>query len=228
MEISNLLREHQKEFKPLFSPDLSNENTFFLDLSVNNARLKDIDVTDTASMHEYVFGNMMKENRQYAYGGYLEDREVYRRSALFSVGKQQARSIHLGIDVWAQAGQPVYLPYDGFIHSFQNNSQYGDYGPTIIVEHSLEGQTFYTLYGHLSLESISGLVTGMPVRAGSEICRIGQAPVNGDWPPHLHFQVITDMMGNQGDFPGVCFNEEIEKYRTICPDPAVFFQDLVP
>ncbi len=226
MEISNFLQRNQKNFKPLFTPDLSNENTFFLDLSVNNARLKDIELTDTACMQEYVFGNMMKQNRQYAYGGYLEDREVYRRSALFAGGEQAARSIHLGIDVWAEAGQPVYLPYEGFIHSFQNNSQYGDYGPTIIVEHTLEGHTFYTLYGHLSLESLSGLYAGMPVEASSEICRIGQAPINGDWPPHLHFQVITDMLGNKGDYPGVCLKEEIDQYRKICPDPAVFFQDL--
>lgn len=227
MEISHLLGDHQKNFKPLFFPDLSNENTFFLDLSVNNAALKDIELTDTASLHQYIFGNMKKQDRQYAYGGYLEDREVYRRSALFAGSEQQARSIHLGIDVWAEADQPVYLPLDGIIHSFQNNRQYGDYGPTIIVEHVLEGQTFYTLYGHLSLDSLSGLQEGMPVKAGSEICRIGQAPVNGDWPPHLHFQVMTDMMGNKGDYPGVCFEHEQDKYRKICPDPLVFFQDLI-
>jgi peptidoglycan LD-endopeptidase LytH len=43
--------------------------------------------------------------------------------------------------------------------------------------------------------------------------------VNGDWPPHLHFQLITDMMGNTGDFPGVCLPEEKQAYKVLCPDP---------
>lgn len=65
-----------------------------------------------------------------------------------------------------------------------------------------EGTVFYTLYGHLSLESLTGKYVGMPVQAGERIADFGNFPINGDWPPHLHFQVMNDMMGLAGHFPG--------------------------
>lgn len=226
MDLSNILQNNNKEFKSLFNPALSLDNTYFLDFSVDNPELADVNLTDTPSLDKYVFDLIKNDDKLYGYGGYMEDREIYRRSKLFSGSGEDSRSIHLGIDVWTHAGKEVYLPLPGVIHSFQNNTSHGDYGPTIIVEHELEGTTFFTLYGHLSLGSLSGLYEGMKVRAGQVLCRIGDATVNGDWPPHLHFQVISDMKRKKGDFPGVCFKDEVKDYQKICPDPVIFFPKL--
>lgn len=211
---------------PLFDPDLHPGNTFSLDFSKNNIDLQTIDFDNSEKLGEYIFSQVKGSGKQYGYGGYLENRQVYQRSALFAKDQGESRSIHLGVDIWTPAGQDVFSPLDSRIHSLQNNAHHGDYGPTIILEHQLDGMTFFTLYGHLSLESLMGLNPGDRIGPGIPFCQVGNYPVNGDWPSHLHFQIILDMMGKRGDFPGVCLASEKEYYSQICPDPIVLFRHL--
>jgi len=79
--------------------------------------------------------------------------------------------------------------------------------------------TFCTLYGHLSRDSLSGLQPGQVVTPKSAIARVGSSGENGAWPPHLHFQIIHDMEGRRGDYPGVCAVRDRDKYLENCPDP---------
>ena len=109
---------------------------------------------------------------------------------------------------------------EGVVHSFQNNEGNCNYGPTIILRHEINTElTFYTLYGHLSLESLDGLSVGKKIKLGEQVATIGEIPINGNWPPHLHFQIMLDMLGFEGDFPGVAFPAEKEIWKSICPDP---------
>jgi len=79
----------------------------------------------------------------------------------------------LGIDITAIAGTEIFAPLEGSVHSFQNNSSFGDYGPTIILEHNLDGEIFYTLYGHLSLNSLDELSEGKEIKKGQKIAELG-------------------------------------------------------
>jgi len=108
---------------------------------------------------------------------------------------------------------------DGEIFSIQDNSGFGDYGPTIIMKHRLNEKPIYSLYGHLTKTDLGLFEKGQHVKSGELLCHVGPFPENGDWPPHLHFQLMLDMMRNVGDFPGVCSQREIENYKAICPDP---------
>jgi len=47
---------------------------------------------------------------------------------------------------------------------------------------------------------------------------------NGNWPPHLHFQIIIDIGNWQGDYPGVCKFSERERWLQNCPDPDIILQ----
>jgi murein DD-endopeptidase MepM/ murein hydrolase activator NlpD len=47
-----------------------------------------------------------------------------------------------GLDLWIKAGTPILAALDGTLHSFNFNAGFGDYGPTIILEHNVENQTF--------------------------------------------------------------------------------------
>ncbi len=223
MNLQQILQKHQHQFHPVFLPDLTPENTSWLDLSVDNPEMKKLNFKDVSELNDYVFGKIDQNHKVYGYGGYLEDREVYRRSNLFNLSPGNSRSFHLGIDVWTEAGKDVYAPLDALVHSFNFNNQYGDYGPTIILEHKLDNTSFYSLYGHLSFDSLEDLYKGMPVSQGDAFCQVGNFPINGDWPPHLHFQLIADMKSMEGDFPGVCSKDEKEEYKSICPDPKLFF-----
>ncbi|NHF57818.1 peptidoglycan DD-metalloendopeptidase family protein [Flavobacteriaceae bacterium TP-CH-4] len=188
-----------------------------LDLSTTNPDLKTIDSTDPIECQEYIDRILTRNNATVAYGGYLEKRNLYNDKIGFSKGSP--RNIHLGIDFWAEAGTKVLVPVAGKIHSFQNNATSGDYGPTIILEHRLGKVTFYSLYGHLSLESLYGLQKRKAFRAGELLATLGTPDINVDYAPHLHFQLILDMEGKKGDYPGVCSAEDLEFYSKNCPNP---------
>ncbi|MBK8705796.1 MAG: peptidoglycan DD-metalloendopeptidase family protein [Saprospiraceae bacterium] len=138
-------------------------------------------------------------------GGYGEVRPFYTTDAYVVTGNSgpEWRTVHLGLDIWDRAGTPVYAPLDGWVHSFADNAGERNYGPTIILAHQPEnGPLFYTLYGHLDSASLEGLQEGAPIARGQVIARIGDRPYNGNWPPHLHFQVMLDILGYKGDYPG--------------------------
>ena len=110
------------------------------------------------------------------------------------------------------------------MHSFKNNEGLGDYGPTIILEHEIENEKFYTLYGHLSLESINNLTVGTFYRKGESIATIGNSEINGDYSPHLHFQIIKNIENYWGDYPGVCSRDDLNFYIENCPDPNLLLK----
>ena len=209
----------QEKFASIVPFRLDETDTIALDLSVNNTALDQINLWDTQTFDYWLKNFLQKNNKKAAIGGYLENRRIYRRSKHF-----EGRSIHLGIDIWAKAGTPVFAPTDAKVHSFQNNTAWGDYGPTIILEHCVAGSIFYTLYGHLSLHSLKGLYEGKELTRGSQFAEFGNFPENGDWSPHLHFQIITDLLGKKGDFYGVCSPQEQEKFAQICPNPNLILK----
>jgi murein DD-endopeptidase MepM/ murein hydrolase activator NlpD len=163
---------------------------------------------------------MRTAGKKYGIGGYLEKRAIYRRSEVFATEEFNFRNIHLGVDIWTKAGSPVYAPLAGTIHSFQDNKGFGNYGPTLILSHDFGEKTLYSLYGHLSSTSLNLLEVGRKVMPGEQICEIGPFPENGDWPPHLHFQLMWELDGNWGDYPGVASEKDLDYYRQNCPDPA--------
>ncbi|WP_233350462.1 peptidoglycan DD-metalloendopeptidase family protein [Henriciella barbarensis] len=153
------------------------------------------------------------------HGGYGEDRAIY-DTPIFNCPGEEPRTLHLGLDIFAAAGAPVFAPLDGQVHSLQRNDNAKDYGPTLILQHEAEVDLiFYTLYGHLDPDLLDTLQPGGRVKRGQEIARLGDSSVNGGWAPHLHFQVMLDMLGKRGDFPGVCSKSEAGEWLQLCPDP---------
>ena len=196
-----------------------------LDLSVSNPDLMGIDVGVSANLERYVNTHLTVRNAAVAYGGYLETRNIYKRSEHFNKNNVDTqRNIHLGMDLWTCAGAPVVAPLTGVVHSFKNNTNLGDYGPTIILKHRVEDVVFYTLYGHLSLASIEHLRDGQLFKQGEKIATLGDASVNGDYPPHLHFQIIKDLEDWVGDYPGVCNTSDLEFFKANCPDPNLLLK----
>lgn len=214
--LSAILGRHT--FAPVLATDLNADAVCLLDFTAANELLQQTDLRDTAIFNDAVNQLLQAQNATVGVGGYLENRFIYSRSAHFDVAAE-SRDLHLGVDVWIEAGTPVFTPLDAKVHSFQDNANFGDYGPTIILEHELEGTTFYTLYGHLSRTSLAGLEVGKHFAKGDKIAEVGPYPENGDWPPHLHFQVISSMDEKYGDYPGVATLAEKEKYKVLCPNP---------
>ncbi|MGM0581919.1 MAG: peptidoglycan DD-metalloendopeptidase family protein, partial [Bacteroidota bacterium] len=176
---------NQKIIFPIMGEWLDLENSIQLDFSNQNADLLKLDLQSTQNFNDYIFGYLKQKAKKYGHGGYLENRMIYQRSTHFQQG--ESRCMHLGVDVWCEAFHPLYAPLDAKVHSFADNNNFGDYGPTIILEHELNNEKFFTLYGHLSLASLEKLAIGDEIKKGEKFSELGPFPENGDWPPHLHF-----------------------------------------
>jgi murein DD-endopeptidase MepM/ murein hydrolase activator NlpD len=196
-----------------------------LDLSKANTALHTIDVSSSETLEHYINSHIKNNNAKVAYGGYIETRNIYQRSTYFkATNPETERNIHLGLDLWIAAETPIFSPLDAEVHSFKNNTNYGDYGPTIILKHTIDDIEFYTLYGHLSEASIENLNVGQTFNKGEQIATLGDSSVNGDYAPHLHFQIIKDIQDYKGDYPGVCSKLDLEFYKGNCPDPDVLLR----
>lgn len=196
-----------------------------LDFTEQNKALTSALIADTNLFSAYIQQQLNEADALYGIGGYNEHRTVYARSRVFDgLSETDARSIHLGVDIWGKAGTPVAAPLDSSVHSFAFNDAFGDYGATIILEHQINGAQFYSLYGHLSLADITNLKEGDFIAAGKVFAHFGEPSENGQWPPHLHFQIVLDMQGKKGDYPGVCSLAERENYLDNCPDPDALLQ----
>lgn len=190
-----------------------------LNMTASNPKLANFDFNNINAFIEFINSSLREANAVIGVGGYGENRVMYQHSSLFTPDKGEPRSVHLAVDLWVPASTPVFAPLEGIVHSFQNNQGLGNYGPTIILKHTIDNQDLYTLYGHLSRPSLANLSEGQKIRRGQQIATVGNENENGQWPPHLHFQVITDMLGNTGDFPGVAKPSEQDYWLSICPDP---------
>lgn len=209
----------------LLDASIANRDYIHLDLSVDNTALKGVDMSSSDDLEAFIWNYMKRNNAKVAYGGYLEKRGIYERSSYFNqVNAETQRNIHLGMDIWIKANTPIFAPLAGTIHSFKNNTNYGDYGPTIILEHQIESQQFFTLYGHLSLASIQDLKVGVEVKPGEQIATLGTSDINGEYPPHLHFQVIKEIQNFEGDYPGVCNQLDLGFYKGNCLDPNLLLK----
>ena len=195
-----------------------------IDLSVNNVELRDLDISDPEVCQGYIDSILSRHNATVAYGGYMEKRNLYKGYSGFTEAGQPLRNIHLGLDLWSRAGTKVCAPLDGLVHSFMNNFMPGDYGPTIILTHELDGVRFHSLYGHLSLESLKNLGVGQLVPKGHYFATLGTPDINVNYAPHLHFQLIRDLANHSGDFPGVCSAGDVAYYSKICPDPNLLLK----
>lgn len=205
---------------PLFRLNLHPRNCLELNLSAENPDLKYIDSQE--KLGKYIQQRIRQEHRLYAIGGYGENRKIYSQFEHFD-SEGGKRSIHLGVDLWAPAKTPVYCPRDAKVHSFQFNDHPGDYGATLILEHEQKGKTFYSLYGHICLADLDRHEIGQEIKAGEIICHLGAENENGGWPPHLHFQLILDLQGAKGDYPGVVEAHQAKAYLENCPDGRSFF-----
>jgi len=227
--ITSWLRTHASSIGPILDPDqrIARRVTFDLDIGSADAGTPAI-WHDVAAFTRHLDGQLRAANADIGIGRYDEVRGVYASDVFRTTGNDgpEWRTVHIGLDLFAPPGTPVLAPLSGVVHSVADNAAPLDYGPTVILEHRAgdDGPPFYTLYGHLARDSVQFLREGAAVAKGTVIARIGDVPENGGWPPHLHVQIITDMLGRRGDFPGVCRADQRRLWLSLVPDPNLIAQ----
>lgn len=205
--------------------DLSSGSVF---LGADPARV------ELSALTNAIFADIRRSGSAVGIGQYDEARLIY-TSPLFAANDRtlddlpadERRTLHLGMDFFVVPGTPVCAPLDGIVHSLANNRAHLDYGPVVILEHpsqsDSDGSTFFTLYGHLSEDSLQNLKIGERISRGQAFARIGASTENGGWPPHLHFQIIADLLDLGTDFPGVARFSERQVWTALSPDPNLLF-----
>ena len=222
-QVVAVLAKHRDRIASVVPFDFAAGALAVFDFSSANRELELIPVNDVAAFTEYLFETIVDHHVPVGIGRYAEDRVLYRHSPLFD-GDIERRSVHLGIDLFVAGGTPVFSPLAARVHSLADNDRLGDYGPTVILEHTLDGITFFTLYGHLSRDSLERLAAGDRLEPGDEVGAVGEHHENGGWPPHLHFQIITDLLDHTGDFPGVAAPGTRTRWLELSPDPNLILR----
>ncbi|WP_196890569.1 peptidoglycan DD-metalloendopeptidase family protein [Aureivirga marina] len=215
--------KNSQEISDLF-PTLNKNDYAFIDMSVNsNWDVKRYNNKRVAKTELTKYKKKFPDS--IITGGYLEERCVYDTKAYKNSNDNSYRSIHLGLDFWVKEDTPVHALFDGKVVILHNNAAEKDYGPTIVLEHRADRNfVFYTLYGHMTRDSLNFLRIGKRIRKGEIVGYVGHDNENGNWIPHLHFQVILDLLGNTTNFPGVAFKNERSTWKNICPNPLLLFQ----
>lgn len=234
----DVLQKHRDDLHPVVPFDAGKDKLYAFDFTAQNKELSTEQIADTESFANYINNTLRAKGCRYGIGGYNEHRTLYARSKHFDnqagapsgqggeagLAETEPRRLHLGVDIWGLAGTKVFSPLDGILHSYAFNNNDSDYGATLIVTYNLDGVGFHILYGHLSLNSLKNLYEGQPVSKGEVIAEFGMRFENGNWPPHLHFQLIRDMQGWKGDYPGVCKFSERATWLDNCPDADLVLQ----
>jgi len=217
------LKENAKSASSILETHVRTAPCCVFDLSVGSTFLgADPRAATVSAATEKIFGEMKSTGAVFGVGRYDEARLVY-TSPLFGASQNpidERRTIHLGTDLFVEPGTVLRAPLEGVVHVASDNVAPLDYGPVVILRHEAEGgEEFFTLYGHLTRESLRGVKVGQRVKRGEEFAQVGTASENGGWTPHLHFQIILDLLELGTDFPGVAYASQREVWKSLSPDP---------
>jgi 4-aminobutyrate aminotransferase-like enzyme/Ser/Thr protein kinase RdoA (MazF antagonist) len=222
-EVQCWLASNARSAASVLDSDLRAAPTVVFDLSISSTFLgANPSDSETQKLDEAIFRKLKSANVSVGVGRYNEPRLLY-TSRLFGASESltdERRTVHLGIDLFALPGTPIHAPLDGVVHAIAVNAAPLDYGPLVILRHTTgEGVEFFTLYGHLARETFDFLQPGQRITGGQQFARIGGVHENGSWAPHLHFQIIVDLLDHRSDFPGVAPASQRNVWTSLSPDP---------
>lgn len=227
LAFANWTEEQTVNFSDLF-PTEKKEAIYLLDMKPSSRWMGSRNEFNNIELFEYKINQLQKENlTRLIANGYLEPRPVYTSSAYDKEGNNgpESRTVHLGVDFWLPKGTPVHALFDAEVFTAVNDKGHKEYGGLIILKHHENDLTFFTLHGHLTAESPSKFKVGDRVKKGECFGYLGSKNENGEWSPHLHFQIILSMLDFQIDFPGVTYPNQVSVWKSVCPDPNLLFKN---
>ena len=208
-------------------PNIKQNEFYNIDLSVGSKWIGSRNEIEDLDLFQYKIEKLQKQNpNKIITGGYLEPRSIYTSSSYEKLGNfgDESRTIHLGLDFWLPPSTEVNSIFDGEVVAAVNDKGNKEYGGLVIIKHNINNLEFYTLYGHNTVESVLKNTIGKKIKKGDKIAEIGDYPENGNWAPHLHFQIMLSMLNYEVDYPGVCYYNQIDVWRDLCPNPNLLFK----
>jgi len=219
-------RANQFKLSDMF-PVINKNEVYPIDLSVSSKWIGHQEDFNDLEIFQFKLNQLQKkQTNKVIAGGYLEPRPLYTSTEYDTVGNsgRESRTIHLGIDYWLPEYTAVHALFDGEIVIAVNNSRYKEYGGLVVLKHNINDLIFYTLYGHLTVASATQYRLGDKIQKGDKIAELGNTIENGNWVPHLHFQIMLSLFNYKNDYPGVTYLSQVDVWRSICPNPNKLFK----
>jgi 4-aminobutyrate aminotransferase-like enzyme/Ser/Thr protein kinase RdoA (MazF antagonist) len=217
------MKANSSSFGSVLDIDLRTSPCLVLDLGIGSNFLgADPLNSESATLTQTISRAMKDADVAVGIGRYDEVRGIYNAPQFASGSNPTAerRTVHLGIDLFVEPGTLIRAPLDGEVYLIARNDAPLDYGPLVILRHLTDsGDEFFTLYGHLAATTLSQLIPGQKITKGNPFAAVGTIKENGGWPPHLHLQIITDLLDLEADFPGVALPSQRELWKSLSPDP---------
>ncbi len=208
-------------------PTINSNEVHHIDLSVSSKWIGHQQDFNDLDLFQFKIDQLQRKipNKIIA-GGYLEPRPIYTSTAYDNIGNngRESRSIHLGIDYWLPEQTPIHALFDSEVVMAINDAGDKEYGGLVVLKHDIEDLKFYTLYGHLTVASATKHKIGDIIKKEGFIANLANYPENGNWAPHLHFQVMLSLFEYTVDYPGVAYLSQIGLWKSVCPNPNSLFK----
>jgi 4-aminobutyrate aminotransferase-like enzyme/Ser/Thr protein kinase RdoA (MazF antagonist) len=207
--IEQWILKHGDAFGPVLPVSLKRQNLTLLPLGA------DCDATRGRPFREALQAALAGVKNT-AVGRYGEDRSIYDAET-----GSERRTIHHAIDIYAPAGTPVLAPLSGRIAMIGNDTGVDGFGGIIVLEHEHgTPHRFWTFYGHLAPASLAGKAIGAAVERGAAIGVLGAPAENGNWPPHVHMQLMTALCFDRAEaIIGLSLRSQWGLWECIFPNP---------
>lgn len=215
-------------FSELFPSENLKTDIHLLDLKISSTWIGSSHEFNDLDLFAFKINQLQKQHpTKLIANGYLEPRPIYTSSAYQKQGNKgiKSRTVHLGVDFWLPTDTAVHSLFDAEVVTAVHDKGYKEYGGLVILKHKEDDLVFYTLYGHLSLASITALKVGDRLKKADKIGVLGNPQENGEWSPHLHFQIMLTMLDFKNDFPGVSYPGQMQVWKSMCPDPNLLFKN---
>src|SRR5207253_11490429 len=107
--LASSLKKYQTSFHNVVPFDSTKDKLLQMNFTATNTELNETILEDSDRFTSYIKQKIQTAGALYGIGGYAEYRSFYSRSSVFNNAPgAEPRRLHLGIDIWGDAGTPVY------------------------------------------------------------------------------------------------------------------------
>ena len=178
---------------------------------------------DPVFCQEMVHAVHIKYGLDFSYGGWMEDRSFLWKGSYLD---KEKNFVHLGVDLNVPSGTEIAISFKAEVVKIDDDyPEDGGWGPRIIVKHL--SRPVYFIFAHLD-RGIS-CQNGDILKVGDVFAKVGKAPQNGNWFPHLHVQTISaeyyaelERTNTWSELDGYGIKNEIALNATRFQDPLPF------
>jgi 4-aminobutyrate aminotransferase-like enzyme/Ser/Thr protein kinase RdoA (MazF antagonist) len=226
-QVTDFLARQTYTLGPVFRRSLERQTLIELDLGEETLVAAGFEPQqDHKAIASYMAAQARAHPDHVLVAAYGEARPIYRNAAYVPPARLERRNIHLGIDLIAPVGETVLAPLTGLVEAIGNDPDEFGWGGVLLLRHETDaGVPFWSIYGHLAPASLAALKIGQKLITGDPIGRLGETSENGDWPAHLHLQLLTDLCGWEiEDIAGIVAPSQWRVWRSVSPDPNLLLR----